>query len=149
MPAVVLEELVGVCEVEVSGEQKGMAEFARLVDERVAERLVVSAECGVAQVAEEYPLFEIAWRAFRDHAENVGKRGVACRLEHPVGRRSGGGVGGEDRRARAVLAAVVLLFEEERELRASEIAVAIVAFPQGHHRNGAFMLHFVGHPASL
>ena len=50
---VVVEEFVGVSEVEVAGEEERMREFARLVDERMAERHVVFPERGVAEMAEE------------------------------------------------------------------------------------------------
>ena len=41
LAAVVLEEVAGVREVEVSGEEHRMAEFARLVDEWMAKRHLV------------------------------------------------------------------------------------------------------------
>ena len=53
VPTVILEKLVGVRQVEVSSEEKGMLQFARLVDERVAKRHLVLSEGGVAQVAKE------------------------------------------------------------------------------------------------
>ena len=87
MSAVVVEKLGRVREVEIPGEKDGMAEFARLMDERVAEGNIVLPEGGVAQMAEEYP-FErtvsirgcdgvLRSRPFplRDRAQQIGQRG--------------------------------------------------------------------------
>ena len=57
VPAVVVEQFVGVREIEVSGEEDGMAEFASLVDERMAKRHLVFPEGSVTQVAEENAFF--------------------------------------------------------------------------------------------
>ena len=51
MAAVVVEEFVGVREVEVSCEEERVGELARFVDEWMAERHVVFPERGVAKVA--------------------------------------------------------------------------------------------------
>ena len=53
VPAVILEKLVGVREVEVAGEEERVFQFASLMDERMAERHLVLPEGGVAQMPKE------------------------------------------------------------------------------------------------
>ena len=74
VPPVVFEKLCGVREVEVAREDKGMAQFARLVDERVAEGGVVLAERCVTEVAEEDAFVCLVATPLGDHAQHVGKR---------------------------------------------------------------------------
>ena len=53
MPTVILEKLVGVREVEIAYEKKRVFQFARLVNEGMAERHLVFSKGGVAQMPEE------------------------------------------------------------------------------------------------
>ena len=138
-----------------------MGEFARFVDERMAERHLVLSEGGVAEVPEEYPFLIFATKITKatkaislifvfyvffvaksspDGGEYVRKRRRRSRFCDPVRRFSRIGVVGEDRSAGAVLAAVVLLLHEERELRSAIIARGDGGPAQDHHRHGAFVL---------
>ena len=58
--AVILEKLVGVREVEIACEKKRVFQFARLVNEGMAERHLVLPEGGVAQMPEENPFLFFA-----------------------------------------------------------------------------------------
>ena len=115
-----LEQLVRVREVEVAGEEERAVEMGGGVDERMAERFVPASVGGVAQVSEEDRLAPRT-RTASDGGEQVGEGRGRSRLRQPPGRRTGFGVERENRRAGAVLSAVVLLLQEERERRPARI----------------------------
>ena len=148
-----LEQLVRVREVEVAGEEERAVEAGLGVDERVTERFVPAAVGGVAQVAEE-ERFAGRGGTPPDRAEQVREGGGGGRLADPPGRLSGLGREGKDGRAGAVLPAVVLLLEQEREQRPAGIrrprkgpAAGRLPVPveEPQQRHGAFVLDFVGH----
>ena len=153
MVAVVVEKFVGVCEIEVSGEKNSVVQFARLVHEWMTERHVVFPERGVAKMTEEYPLLVVCIRVFRSFAlyaffaanplpyggQHIRERCSGCGLGNPVWRLTRFGISREYCRARAVLPAIVLLLEKERELCSTEIAGGDGGLSQDHHRHGTFV----------
>ena len=139
MPAVVLEKLRRVREVEVARKKKRMPEVARLVDERMAKRHVVFTERGVAEMAEEYALLRLFPLGY--HAKDIYERRSRSRLEDAIRRFPRLWRGGEKRGTRAVLPAVVLLFEKKRQFCPAEVARGNRGLSQDHHRHGAFMLN--------
>ena len=151
--AVVLEQFGGIREVEVSGEEHRVGKFARLVDEWMAKRHLVFSEGGVAEVSEENALRRSGveqgdsglFMSLADCAQQVRQGRGRGRLEHPVGHVARFGMAGEDCRARAVLPAVVLFLQKQRELRPSKIARGGWWPSQDHHRHGAFVFQFIRH----
>ena len=151
MARVVVEKPVGVRQVEVPGQEKGVREVARLMRERMAEGGVVLAEGCIAQVAEEDALETFlfsCFRALRYRPENVGERGGGGGFCHPVRFLARDGACAKDRRARPVLSAVVLLLQEKRELRSAVVGSGDGRLSQDDHRHGAFVLQFIRHFAA-
>ncbi len=161
VPAVVVEELAGVRQVEVPGEEKRVLKLARLVHEWMTERHLVLSEGGVAKVAEEdafdFGLLAFDFRSLRSEVRSPIPVSPCYRPQHvhegsrrgglgdPVRCLAGDGTGAKDRRARPVLAPVVLFLKKQRELRPAEVASGGWRSAQDHHRHSAFMLQFVGH----
>ena len=145
MIGIVVEELVGVREIEVPRKQERMLQLARLMHERMAERRVVPPERGVAQMPEENPLV-CRLRPFADAAKHIRERCCGGGLCDPAWRRPWLRRGAQDSRACAVLAPVVLLLKEQRELRSPEIAASgRWRPPHDHHRHSALVFQFIGH----
>ena len=154
MVAVVVEKFVGVCEIEVSGEKNSVVQFARLVHEWMTERHVVFPERGVAKMTEKNFLarrrgdaevcslrLRVSARGISlpDHSKHIRERCSGCGLGNPVWRLARFGISREYCRARAVLPAIVLLLEKERELCSTEIAGGDGGLSQDHHRHGTFV----------
>ena len=105
-------------------------------------------------MTEEYPLLVVCIRVFRsfalyaffaanplpDGGQHIRERRCGCGLGNPVRRFAWFGISREYCRARAVLPAVVLFFQEQRELSSAEIADGDGGLSQDHHRHGAFVL---------
>ena len=151
----VAREYLGVVrQVEVPGEDERPCEAARLVHEGVAAGSVPLAEGGITEMSEE-DAFVLGHLAFRDLREQVDERRRRSAFHYHVGACAGDGAGVKDRRARPVLAPVVLLLEEERELgpapvgRSVLLAVERAVLEKAQQRHAAFVLYFVGHCVSI
>ena len=84
LPTVCLEEFRRVCQIEVAREEKRMLQFARLMDEGMAEGGVVLPERRIAEVAEEDAPATSA--PLPDGGEKVDEGRRRSRLVEPVGR---------------------------------------------------------------
>ena len=139
-----VEQLARVGEVEVAREHQRAAQPGRRVDEGMAEALVALAEGRVAEMPEEGARVE-ALRDPRGPRQQVGKRVRGGGLHHLVGGHARLRVELQRRESGAVLPAVVLLLEQQGDLRKSGRR-AHLGVRQPNHRDRALVLDLFRHP---